>query len=96
MAGAVSRSLQTAMSSEGREPGAVQYSCIQTITYYLLESLLPSPFCASLPPVGRSWIGGSASAGSGIWLDLSDVYGAIAALQLASLVQVILGNSYSL
>jgi hypothetical protein len=93
MAGAVSRSLQTAMSSEGREPGAVQYSCIQTITYYLLESLLPSP---SLPPVGRSWIGGSASAGSGIWLDLSDVYGAIAALQLASLVQVILGNSYSL
>jgi hypothetical protein len=40
MAGAVSRSLQTAMSSEGREPGAVQYSCIQTITYYLLESLL--------------------------------------------------------
>jgi hypothetical protein len=40
---------------------------------------------------------GSASACSGIWLDRSDGYGTIAALlQLASLVHVILGDSYSL
>jgi hypothetical protein len=65
---------------------------------YLLPTRVPSAesLLRFSPPVGRSWIGGSASAGSGIWLDLSDVYGAIAALQLASLVQVILGNSYSL
>jgi hypothetical protein len=68
----------------------LMYSCD-----YSLPTRLPS--APRSPSVGRSWMAGSASACSGIWLDRSDGYGTIAALlQLALLVHVILGDSYSL